>query len=110
MLDPVEHLATRLAEAGDPRLASVEETEKTFAIDWQGHYEIMGLAFVFNDNESGRVTTILGYPTRHIVERIADAVRRTLSPSHSLRRLPSSRSTRWRSSQTETGRDPTLNE
>lgn len=73
MLDPVEHLARRLAEAGDPRPASVEETEKTFAVAWQGHYEIMGLAFVFNDNESGRVTTILGYPTRHIVERIAEA-------------------------------------
>lgn len=73
MLDPVEHLATRLAEAGDPRLASVEETEKTFAVGWQGHYEIRGLAFVFNDNDSGHVTTILGYPTRRIVERIAEA-------------------------------------
>jgi len=71
-LDPADHLATRIAEAGDPRPACIEETEKSFAIGWQGRYEIMGSAFVFSDNESGRVTTILGYPTRQIAERIAD--------------------------------------
>jgi hypothetical protein len=36
-----------------------------------GHYEITGTAFVFSHQESGRVMTILGYPTRHIVERIS---------------------------------------
>ena len=63
MLDPADRLATRLAEAGDPRLARVEETEESFAVGWQGRYEIIGSAFVFSDKESGRVTTILGYPT-----------------------------------------------
>lgn len=72
VLDPADHLATRVAEAGDPRPACIEETEKSFAIGWQGRYEIIGSAFVFSDNESGRVTTILGYPTRRIAERIAD--------------------------------------
>lgn len=72
MLDPVDRLATRLAEAGDPRLARVEETEESVAVGWQGRYEIMGSAFVFSDNESGRVTRILGYPTRHIIQRIAE--------------------------------------
>ena len=72
MLDPADRLATRVAEAGDPRPARTEETKKSFAVDWQGQYEIIGSAFVFSDNESGRVTTILGYPTRQIAERIAD--------------------------------------
>jgi hypothetical protein len=72
MLDPADRLATRLAEAGNPRLARVEETEESFAVGWQGRYEIMGSAFVFSDNESGRVTTILGYPTRQVIQRIAE--------------------------------------
>jgi hypothetical protein len=72
ILDPADRLATRVAEAGDPRPARIEETEKSFAVGWQGRYEILGAAFVFSDNESGRITTILGYPTRQIAGRIAD--------------------------------------
>ena len=72
MLDPADRRATRLAEAGNPRLARVEETEESFAVGGQGRYEIIGSAFVFSDNESGRVTTILGYPTRQIIQRIAE--------------------------------------
>ena len=71
MLDPADRLATRLAEAGDARLARVEETEESFAVGWQGRYEMIGSAFVFSDNESGRVTTILG-TTRQIIQRIAE--------------------------------------
>ncbi len=72
MLDPAGGLATRLAEAGSPRLARIEEKEESFAVGWQGGYEIIRSAFVFSDNESGSVTTILGYPTRQIIQRIAD--------------------------------------
>jgi hypothetical protein len=72
MLDPADRLATRVAEAGEPRPARIEETKKMFTVSWQGHYEIMESAFVFSDDESGRVTTILGYPTRQITERITD--------------------------------------
>jgi hypothetical protein len=72
MLDPADRLATRLAEAGNPRLARVEETEESFAVGWQGRYEIIRSAFVFSDNESGRVTTFLGYPTRQIIQRITE--------------------------------------
>jgi hypothetical protein len=72
ILDPADRLATRVAEAGDPRPARIEETEKSFAVGWQGRYEIMGSALVFSDDESGGVTTILGYPTRQIARRIAD--------------------------------------
>ena len=60
ILDPADRLTTRLAEGGNPRLVRVEETEESFAVGWQGRYGIIGSAFVFSDNESGRVTTILG--------------------------------------------------
>ena len=38
-------------------------TFRTFAIGWKGRYRIEGPAFVYADNDSGRVTRILGYPT-----------------------------------------------
>ena len=80
MLDPADRLATRLAEAGDPRLARVEETEESFAVGWQGRYEIIGSAFVFSDNESGRVTTILGTdPTDHPANRRGVRLLRTVA-------------------------------
>ena len=41
----------------------IEETDTTFAIGWKGRYRIEGSAFVYADDDSGRVTTILGYPT-----------------------------------------------
>jgi hypothetical protein len=72
ILDPGDHLATRIAEAGDPRPIRIEETAKSYAVGWQGRYEIRGSAFLFSDNESSRVTTILGYPTRQIAGQIAD--------------------------------------
>jgi hypothetical protein len=45
-----------------------EETETRFAIGWKGKYRIEGNAFVYVDNDSGRVLTILGYPIRRIAE------------------------------------------
>lgn len=71
ILDPGDHLATRIAEEGAPRPVHIEETDTSFAVGWQGTYEITGTAFVFSYPESGPVMTILGYPTRHIVERIS---------------------------------------
>jgi hypothetical protein len=71
ILDPADHLATRIAEEGAPRPVYIEETETSFAVGWQGGYEITGAAFVFTNSESGRVMTILGYPTRQIVEQIS---------------------------------------
>ena len=35
----------------------------TFAIGWKGRYRIEGPAFVYSDQDAGRVPTILGYPT-----------------------------------------------
>lgn len=54
LLDAEDHLAVRLARDGDP--------------GWQGKYRIDGDAFVYMDRDSGRVITVLGYPTRRIAE------------------------------------------
>ena len=71
LLDPADHLAARLAQDGDPLPVHVEETDTTFAIGWQGQYRIDGAAFVYSDRESGRVITILGYPTDRISKQIS---------------------------------------
>jgi len=43
------------------------ETNAAFAIEWKGSYRIDGPAFVYSDRNTGRVTTILGYPTDKLV-------------------------------------------
>ena len=63
LLDPAERLAARLARDGESEPIHIEETDTTFAIGWKGRYRIEGPAFVYADNDSGRVTRILGYPT-----------------------------------------------
>jgi hypothetical protein len=69
LLDPVDHLAARLARDGHPEEVYFEETDTRFAIGWKGKYRIDGDAFVYIDNDSARVVTILGYPIRQIAER-----------------------------------------
>ena len=44
----------------------IEDTDTSFIIGWKGHYRINGPAFIYSDRESGRVVTILGYPTDKI--------------------------------------------
>jgi len=46
----------------------IDETDTTFAIAWKGRNRIEGSAFVYADDDSGRVTTIVGYPTGHLGE------------------------------------------
>lgn len=69
VLDPADHLATRLARDGDPLPVNIQETDTAFTIGWNGHYRIDGAAFVYSDRESGRVITILGYPTHRISQQ-----------------------------------------
>jgi len=45
------------------RTNHIEETDTTFAIGWKGRYRLEGPAFVYIDQDTGRVATILGYPT-----------------------------------------------
>ena len=69
LLDVTDQLAARLARDGDPESIYLEETDTSFAIAWKGHYRIEGPAFIYADRNTGRVTTILGYPT----QKLADA-------------------------------------
>jgi hypothetical protein len=68
LFDVIDHLAARLARDGDPEPIHLEETDTSFAIEWKGHYRIDGQAFVYADRDTGRVTTILGYPTQKIAQ------------------------------------------
>jgi hypothetical protein len=73
MLEPADHLAVRLARAGDPLPVLIEETDQRFAIGWQGRYHFDGDMFVYEDNESGRLTAIRGYPVKQIQRVISVA-------------------------------------
>jgi hypothetical protein len=66
LLDPADHLAARLARDGDPEPVYFEESDTTFAIGWKGSYRIERDAFIYIDTDSGRIVTILGYPTRRL--------------------------------------------
>ena len=63
LLDAEDHLAVRLARDGDPDNVHFEETDTQFAIGWKGEYRIDGNAFVYIDRDTGRIVTILGYPS-----------------------------------------------
>ena len=63
LLDPGDRLAARLARDGESEPIHIEETDTTFAIGWTGSYRLDGPAFVYSDQDTGRVATILGYPT-----------------------------------------------
>ena len=51
-------------------LIQIEETDTTFAIGWKGRYRIEGPAFVYSDEDTGRVATILGYPTDKLTQAV----------------------------------------
>jgi hypothetical protein len=70
IIDRDDHLALRLARLGDPEPFHIEETDTSFAIDWNGHYRIEGAAFVFIDRDTGRITTTLGYPTDKLAKEL----------------------------------------
>ena len=68
LLDVTDQLAARLARDGDPEPIHLAETDASFAIEWKGRYRIEGPAFVYADRDTGRVTTIFGYPTQKIAQ------------------------------------------
>ena len=67
LLDRTDLLAARLARNGEAEPIQIVETAATFAIEWTGSYRINGPAFVYSDRDTGRVITILGYPTDKLV-------------------------------------------
>jgi hypothetical protein len=70
MLEPENHLAVRLARAGDALPVLIEETDDRFAIGWQGRFHFDGDTFVYEDNASGRVSAIIGYPVKQLLRAI----------------------------------------
>ena len=72
LLDPSDQLATPLARDGEILSVHIEETDTNFAIAWTGVYRIDGAAFVYCDQDSGNVRTILGYPTQRIIHEISN--------------------------------------
>ena len=70
LLDAADRLAARLARDGASEPIDIEEADATFAIGWKGRYRIEGSSFVYSDHDTGRVTTILGYP----VDKLTPAI------------------------------------
>lgn len=71
MLEPADQLAVRLARGGDPLPVLIEETKDRFAIGWQGRFHFDGDTFVYEDNESGRLSAISGYPVKQLLRAIS---------------------------------------
>jgi hypothetical protein len=55
---------------GESEPIHIEETDTTFAIGWKGRYRIEGPAFIYSDEDTGRVPTILGYPTDKLIQAV----------------------------------------
>jgi hypothetical protein len=51
-----------------PRGDLLEETDTNFAFEWKGNYQIDGDVFIYTDNETGRLITILGYPAHRLAQ------------------------------------------
>ena len=69
MIDPEDHFALCLAQGGDPQSYYIEETETNFKIEWTADYEIEGDKFIVLER-SGRIRTIIGYPTSDILHAV----------------------------------------
>jgi len=69
---PPISLTARLARDGDSEPTYIEESDTHFAIAWKGHCRFEGQAFIYTDNESGRVSTVLGYPVERIDRQISN--------------------------------------
>ena len=63
LLDPADRLAARLARDGESEPIHIEESDTRSPSVGRGRYRIDGPAFVYSDRDTGRVATILGYPT-----------------------------------------------
>jgi hypothetical protein len=72
ILDAEDNLALQLVAAKTRLPAAITETPERFAIEWPGTFRIDGDAMIFTE-KTGRVRTIVGYPTDQIREALARA-------------------------------------
>ena len=75
ILDPADQLAARLASNGDPLPIHVAESDTNYSIGWQGHYRIDADAFIYQENDSQRLRSIVGYPIQLLLRMIAKVER-----------------------------------
>ena len=75
MLDVEDHLALRLADAGEPLPVHVTETPTRFEVGWTASYQLDGDTFVVADASGSRA--ISGYPVDELKrqEQIASVTR-----------------------------------
>ena len=69
LLEPGEQLALELARHGEEQAFTILETPHNVAIEWALAYQIRDDSFI-TISESGRITTIQGYPIDEIQEMI----------------------------------------
>jgi hypothetical protein len=72
LLDVEDDLALCLARDGSPQPVRVVETEKSVGVAWDRQFQIDEDVFTTMD-KSGRVSSVMGYPTRDILEAIGRA-------------------------------------
>lgn len=75
ILDPADQLAARLAYNGDPLPIHIEESDTNYSIGWQGRYRIDADAFIYQDNDSRGLRSIMGYPIPLLLRMIAKVQR-----------------------------------
>ena len=73
LLDPEDDLALCLARDGERESFTITETATSFGIEWNANYLIDGDTFIVAEH-SGRIKTILGYPTREIMRTMRGAL------------------------------------
>jgi hypothetical protein len=73
ILDPEDSLALCLARDGDRQPFTVTETATNFGIEWNAEYRIEGDRFIVAE-QSGRIRTIIGYPTREILRAVRGVI------------------------------------
>lgn len=72
LLDPSDQLAAPIACDGVAVPVHIEDAVAHFSVGWKGRYRIDDESFTYHDTASGRVRTILGYPTRRITQQISN--------------------------------------
>jgi hypothetical protein len=72
LLDVTDQLATPIACDGDPLSFRIEESDTNFSVNWMGSYRIDDEAFTYREKNSGKVRSIIGYPTRQIIKQISN--------------------------------------
>jgi hypothetical protein len=78
LLDPEDSLALCLARDGDAEPVRIMETDANFSIEWDRIFFMDEECFTTMEKKTGRIATILGYPTQAIRDAIARAAK---SPS-----------------------------